>query len=132
MVRHHCPVCNSQRPADVCWKCGTLCNTPAAEWDYPELPDPAPLAEVARTLGYAIAVHGSQQRDLDLVAVPWVEEAVSPDDLIRHLVEELDLIQIGDVEHKPLHRVAVSLQPRGWFKHIDLSIVTPCTYFQPT
>jgi len=35
------------------------------------LPD---LRECARDLGYCLAVHGSQSRDLDLIAVPWVEE----------------------------------------------------------
>lgn len=30
---------------------------------------------VARECGYALAVHGSQMRDLDLIAVPWVAEA---------------------------------------------------------
>ena len=29
----------------------------------------------AREHGYALAVHGSQMRDLDLIAVPWVGEA---------------------------------------------------------
>lgn len=37
--------------------------------------------------GYAIAVHGSQQRDLDVVAVPWTEEAASADDLVNALRE---------------------------------------------
>ncbi len=32
----------------------------------------------ARTHGYALAVHGSQLRDLDLIAVPWVEECSPP------------------------------------------------------
>lgn len=32
----------------------------------------------ARQHGYALAVHGSELRDLDLIAVPWVEEASSP------------------------------------------------------
>ena len=39
---------------------------------YPE------MAAIAREHGYALAVHGSLQRDFDLIAVPWVEEGVSP------------------------------------------------------
>ena len=35
----------------------------------------AGLRAVARQHGYALTLHGSMQRDLDLVAVPWVEEA---------------------------------------------------------
>lgn len=33
------------------------------------------LTEVARKSGYALAVHGSLGRDLDMVAIPWTEEA---------------------------------------------------------
>lgn len=40
------------------------------------------LTEVARDCGYALGVHGSMHRDLDLIAVPWVDEAKSADDLI--------------------------------------------------
>lgn len=33
------------------------------------------IRDAARRVGYAIAVHGSLARDIDLVAVPWVEGA---------------------------------------------------------
>jgi hypothetical protein len=33
------------------------------------------LTEVANVHGYALAVHGSVQRDIDLIAVPWTEDA---------------------------------------------------------
>lgn len=36
----------------------------------------APLRTRARELGYAIGVHGSLQRDIDLIAIPWTSEAV--------------------------------------------------------
>ncbi|CAA2962497.1 Hypothetical predicted protein [Olea europaea subsp. europaea] len=29
----------------------------------------------ARTVGYAIGLHGSLERDVDLIAVPWTEDA---------------------------------------------------------
>lgn len=38
--------------------------------------------EIAREHGYAIAVHGSETRDLDLIAVPWTELASDPVTLI--------------------------------------------------
>lgn len=34
-----------------------------------------PLREAARALGYALAVHGSIKRDIDLIAVPWTLDA---------------------------------------------------------
>lgn len=41
------------------------------------------LSLIAREYGYALTVHGSMQRDLDLVAVPWVEDASEPVDLVE-------------------------------------------------
>lgn len=34
------------------------------------------MREVARELGYAIAVHGSMGRDFDIIVVPWTAQAV--------------------------------------------------------
>lgn len=36
------------------------------------------LREVAQSLGYALAVHGSLSRDIDLIACPWTSGAVEP------------------------------------------------------
>jgi hypothetical protein len=35
-----------------------------------------PLRDVARQLGYAIGVHGTLRRDIDLIACPWTSAAV--------------------------------------------------------
>ena len=42
-----------------------------------------PLREVARSHGYALAVHGSIARDVDLVAVQWVGNASDQRTLAR-------------------------------------------------
>lgn len=43
-----------------------------------------PIArEAARRYGYALGLHGSMRRDLDLIAAPWTEEAVPPEDLVK-------------------------------------------------
>lgn len=39
------------------------------------------IRESAKSLGYAIGVHGSMLRDLDLIAIPWTSEAVDKDAL---------------------------------------------------
>lgn len=44
-----------------------------------------PFRNVAREYGYALAVHGSLARDIDLVAVPWTEQARDPDALLSDL-----------------------------------------------
>lgn len=47
-----------------------------------------PLRERARELGYAIGVHGTLKRDIDLIACPWTNEAVDP----KKLAEQLRLV----------------------------------------
>jgi hypothetical protein len=44
-----------------------------------------PLRERARELGYALGVHGTLLRDIDLIACPWTEEAVSAVELAEQL-----------------------------------------------
>ena len=45
------------------------------------------LRDAARANGYALAVHGSLSRDLDLIAVPWTEAAASLDEIVGALAE---------------------------------------------
>lgn len=46
-----------------------------------------PMRLAAKACGYAITVHGSLNRDIDFVAVPWIEVGVSNKDaLAEHLV----------------------------------------------
>jgi hypothetical protein len=40
---------------------------------------------VARQCGYALARHGSEVRDFDLIAVPWTAEAVAPEELAERI-----------------------------------------------
>jgi hypothetical protein len=47
-----------------------------------------PLREKAKDLGYALAVHGTLKRDIDLIACPWTNGAVDP----KHLAEQLRLV----------------------------------------
>ena len=41
------------------------------------------IRAAARKCGYAIGVHGSMRRDLDLIAAPWVAEHADKDTLVR-------------------------------------------------
>ena len=118
----HCRTCNSQRPGDTCWKCGTETHEPHPDWEYPELPPVFAIRNWAAQVGYAIGEHGSKERDLDLIAAPWAENAVSADELIEFLCEKLNAVVSGTVEDKPLGRKAVILQMRGWYRPLDLSI----------
>lgn len=55
-----------------------------ARWKFALLA--VPLRECAHELGYNLIVHGSLQRDIDLVAIPWVEDAVTAETLIDNLL----------------------------------------------
>lgn len=43
------------------------------------------LRETARRNGYALAIHGSLERDIDLIAAPWTDGAMDAADLVRDL-----------------------------------------------
>lgn len=85
------------------------------------------LAAIAREHGYALALHGSMARDMDLIAVPWTEEAGEPEDLIAAL-QEYTICYLSPADKLPV------LRPHGrkvWSLHfetggsdyIDLSVM---------
>lgn len=41
------------------------------------------LKEIARNYGYALLLHGSMNRDLDLVAIPWAEKTLDEFEMIK-------------------------------------------------
>lgn len=41
------------------------------------------LRTIAREHGYALAIHGSMRRDMDVVLVPWVEDAKAPGAVVQ-------------------------------------------------
>lgn len=45
------------------------------------------LREVARRHGYALALHGSVERDVDLIAAPWRDGATDASDLMQDLFD---------------------------------------------
>lgn len=49
----------------------------------------APLQAIARDLGYNLVLHGSMNRDFDLIAIPWVNEPKSHKDLIYAICDYL-------------------------------------------
>lgn len=49
-----------------------------------------------KRLGYAIAVHGTMQRDFDLLAAPWTEKAAKPELLVRSVANMVGGYVIGE------------------------------------
>lgn len=91
-----------------------------------------PIREVARNKGYAIAVHGSLANDIDLLAVPWIETADPPSELIAAIQGAvaavlgtcaiLDESKPGD---KPHGRLGVTYVLPQTHVYIDLAIMPP-------
>jgi hypothetical protein len=95
------------------------------------------IRSVARLCGYAIAFHGSAKRDLDLVAIPWVQHALPHSALAAHISQAINgllIIQEGNPELKPHGRIGYVIHLKGRFDHtrgsdyaspgyIDLSIM---------
>jgi hypothetical protein len=90
------------------------------------------IREAARAHGYAIGMHGSMRRDMDLIAVPWREGASDADTLAEAIQKAACGITQSKYqwERKPAGRVAISM-PICWTHrhgvasdgHIDLSVV---------
>jgi hypothetical protein len=81
----------------------------------------------AADVGYTLTVHGSLARDMDLIAIPWTEDAVDAETLVKVISETM-----GPTVYKKHHIKTQTLKPHGrlvytlsfysdWF--IDLSIM---------
>ena len=82
---------------------------------------------LAREHGYALGVHGSLDRDMDLIAVPWTETASAPEDLVRALNEWVSPFvekeqALSGPEAKPHGRMAWNITLGGG-AFVDLSIM---------
>jgi len=55
------------------------------------------LCDVARTHGYALALHGSLVTDMDLIAVPWIPEAIEAEDLMVLFMDHLNAVDYRDL-----------------------------------
>ena len=66
------------------------------------------MRDTARAYGYALAVHGSLGFDIDIICVPWVKEADSPESLVSALREAC-----GRVTHLPTYLGRFTL-PTTW------------------
>lgn len=117
----YCKACATMRSVAPCHKCGGDLKEPHPSWGEPVIPDVEPIRRLAREVGYAIGVHGSQERDLDLIAAPWAENAVSAQELADHIAQGINGRVLAP-EHKPLGRWSCNIQIDGWFKLIDLSV----------
>lgn len=91
------------------------------------------LIRAAAAHGYALAIHGSLTRDLDLIAVPWTDEADGPEQLVQAIIEAAGgyLVErpksdhfpgVRDPAQKPHGRLAWSIHLGGG-PYLDLSVM---------
>lgn len=84
---------------------------------YPE------LAETFKKHGYALAVHGSLQRDFDLIAIPWIATPSDPKTIISELVNELGGKSVGEPEIREHNRLIYTISISFGECFIDLSFM---------
>jgi hypothetical protein len=85
------------------------------------------MRQIANDHGYALCLHGSMQRDMDVVAIPWIPEPKPYIDMIKAFGKAIgyvydDIYIEANMSDKPLGRKAINLNIGGenW---IDLSII---------
>lgn len=73
------------------------------------------LKEIAFAYGYNLTLHGSLNRDLDLVAIPWQKELGSHDEMIEEFIKELggELMFANGV----VRSHAKNINTEGWDKY---------------
>lgn len=94
-------------------------------------PDYALIFTIAREIawaeGYALAMHGSFTRDLDLIAVPWADRVCDPEHLVNRIVDAAGLRNKSHSNPgvKPHGRLAwtLHLPEFGDSRWVDLSVV---------
>lgn len=120
-AKKFCKECASFRSGDKCHKCGGDTFTPDERFTEQKLPPIEEIRKIAREAGYAVAVHGTQERDLDVIAAPWTEDAVGNHELMERIANGINAV-ILETERKPLGRYAATIQIDGWYKPLDLSV----------
>lgn len=84
---------------------------------YPE------LAEMCRTKGWALAVHGSLARDFDLVCVPWHPNPVEPKRVVEAITHYYAFKEVGEPEVRLHGRLVYTIALKFGECFLDLSFM---------
>jgi hypothetical protein len=74
------------------------------------------LKDIAKHYGYALMVHGSMNRDLDLVAVPWVDNCSFSNE--QKMILEFQEYLTGKNEIRPTGEIHYSNLPGGRHSYV--------------
>ena len=94
------------------------------------------IKAIAMEYGYAVAIHGSMTRDLDIMAMPWVKNAKAPESLAIAIMKKVLVFENGLSGHsytrkywkenrdsgKPHGRLTYAI-PAKQNAYIDLSVM---------
>lgn len=47
------------------------------------------IREIAGECGWGIGLHGSLLKDLDLIAIPWKDDATSDEEMVKRIADEI-------------------------------------------
>ena len=85
------------------------------------------LGKFCYRYGYAVCVHGTMQRDLDLVLIPWAEDSISREEMIEKIRKKYDIRERkgwDKASDKPHGRKAYIVQLHGFEGgYLDISIM---------
>lgn len=92
----------------------------AAMWD--------DFRQAALDKGWALALHGSLANDMDIMAMPWIDNATEPMEMINALRKCFDKpMEIGcSISKMPNNRVVYTMTILSDF-YLDINIITPCS-----
>lgn len=86
-----------------------------------------PLKEIARKYGYNLVIHGSINRDLDLIAIPWQEELGSREEMIKEMADWAGGEILADAHREMYHgRICYVI---NIYRGEKFSFVDPQWYF---
>jgi hypothetical protein len=89
------------------------------------------LAKICQRHGYALAVHGSLARDLDLVAVPWATVVSTPEAVLEAITATYSVSRCGDGDSRPHGRTAYMISVGFGECALDISFM-PSLQEQPS
>jgi hypothetical protein len=81
------------------------------------------LAKVARKHGYALAVHGTLVRDMDLICVPWADSVSPPVDVVNEITSTFWITRVGEPTKKRHGREAWTISIGHGECALDLSFL---------
>lgn len=72
------------------------------------------LKQIAQLYGYNLVLHGSMSRDLDLIAIPWVDNP-KPD---SQMIQEFEEFLTGKIDKNP-HYTILSANRKGYVINLN-------------